>query len=366
MLKLSNSYRTIKTDTILKNRQDLQSQTSIRYLKLLTLFVFLTSVFLLNSCSSPESDGIKAAKKYCDCINDSYKNTKNAYELYIKQFASHSFKTRSEAREKLNEYLQKANDDSQKSFEKANIYRNELGSKYNTNKEKADKFQYAFDAHGNAFRPNSFDDSEYRKQIEGLIQTIIPPIPDLEKIKRDLIGSYINYEYGVFYRNGGFYTNYPIEENNLKDIQIVNSNKESDDCLIKAQLILQSCDGGLKYEGIVNLNYVLPQYDDWILKSKEFNILKTGKYDNCITCTIKQYSQRYGEINKLNKYYLEFTNHCDIRLLVGGKRLVSIWDNFSIIINGNTKQDYWDGRQGDFGRYYWDIKDYEILFVESI
>ena len=120
---------------------------------IITILVTGTLVFSFCSSSSPESDGIKAAKKFCDCIDEGNANTIKAYESYIKNFNSFSFKTRIEAREKLNEFLQKAQEETNRCQENAYAYRNELESKYITNEENKNKFWFAFDAHGNAFRP---------------------------------------------------------------------------------------------------------------------------------------------------------------------------------------------------------------------
>ena len=151
----------------------------------------ISAVF--TACSSPESDGIKAAKrmhsyrkdvskKMLEIINEQNK----AYEAYIKDFDSYSFRTRFDAQEKLNEYLEKSvakfnelEENAREWENKANNYRDELRSKYDTNKDNKEKFDYAYDNY-------KYDDSEEdpskgatfvnnSKKIQALIQSIVPP-----------------------------------------------------------------------------------------------------------------------------------------------------------------------------------------------
>ena len=95
-------------------------KVAIMHKKPIMLIGLVFCVFVL-SCSSPESDGIKAAKMaynygkdYGKRSEEIVKEQNKAYESYIKKFDSYSFKTRVDAREKLNEYLEKPTESLQK------------------------------------------------------------------------------------------------------------------------------------------------------------------------------------------------------------------------------------------------------------
>ena len=360
VMTVNSQGKVMEADTIsIISGRSSKSHKSRRNWKLLTLFILLTSSFVFSSCSSssPESDGVKAAKKFCDCINDYHGNTKKAYESYIKQFKSYSFKTRSEAREKLQESLQKVQEDAERCQENAYTYREELRNKYITNKENADKFQYAFDAHGNAFSPNYFDNSENLNNIEGLILAIIPPKPDLARIKNDFIGNEIRASYHSYGRNrwGNAENTYSwaFKANSLdelKDLEILNVTDNGD--IYDVHLRLK----GEANQFDMNVTYVL--YDDWTIKERKMNILPTGKYDKCIEI---QKNAQWGAFG------IKFINLCDVDLVVVGSS--GGGEFFSIKVAANSTQGY--GSWEQTGSVYttvrfnlWTIQDYSILYIE--
>ena len=367
---VTNQGEAMEADTISKNGRSSKSHTSRGNRKLLTLFILIASAFVLSSCSSPspESDGIKAAKKMCDCGKDIYVIAKKDYESYIKNFNSYAFKTRIEAREKLNELHQKLQESLNECERDGYAYLNELKSKYITNEEKVGKFQFAFDAHLNVCRPPRPDYSEYGSKIESLIQAIIPPKPNLERIKNEVIErtrEIIQHDHYLLFDSpflSGFGPRLNIRESEIKEreIQILNEHEQENNHIIEARIIFQTENNGA-YEAIVNMIYDL-LYDDWNLKSLktiEFKLVKTGEYGNCIAIT-KNVQQLYP----VSKYYLEVTNNCSENLIIMGKALLDEWTPFSIKIGGNNKREIsYSITEYGYTRYK-NINDYQILCVE--
>jgi hypothetical protein len=317
-------------------------------MKTKTLFFIVVSLCFF-SCSSPESDGKKAAEKFCDCDKEFTENLSQEIQNFVNNFAGFGFKTRVEAREKSEELIDNVSREHENCVEKAQQQYTNLKGKYVGDYEKTTKFEYAYNA------KKEYDEQEMRHEIpnqieiNNLILTVIPPKPNTEKIKQDLIGRKIT-EQPNGYHNQGWY--WKIEEGEIKEIQIISENKQTDDYLFEVRLILQA-DGGA-YEAFVNLTYVLRQNDNWtidFLESKSVNIVKTGKYDNCITAQLKGWS---GE------YYLALTNHCDVSLVVGGVVLSEFggeWKKFSKVID--------ESKMGDVGGLFSvSVRDYQIHFIE--
>ncbi len=80
-------------------------------------------------------------------------------------------------------------------------------------------------------------------------------------------------------------------------------------------------------------------------------IVQTHRYDNCISTRL------WG---MLGEHRYEFTNSCDVQLLVGGVVLSETyerWEKFSILVNANSKATIGDMFQNR-------IKDCKIHFIE--
>jgi len=310
---------------------------------------FIYCVLLFISCSSPESDGKKAAKKFCDCEKEFIENLSKETRKFISDFADYGFTTRLEAREKSKELIDKASREYGSCVQKAQQQYSKLKGKYVGNYGKTTKFEYAYNA------KKSFDEQEIQRgipnqmAINDLILTIIPPIPNAEKIKQDLLGRKITEQPNGYHRQGWYWE---IKDGEIKEIQIISENKQANDYLFEVRLVLQA--NGSAHEAFVNLTYVLHQHDDWtidFLESKQVSIVKTGKYDNCVT------SQRKGWSGE---FYLEFTNHCDVALVVGGMVLSEFgneWKKFSTVVNASATSSVG-------GLFSVSVRDYQIHFVE--
>jgi len=316
------------------------------------LILILITTTLLSSCSSPEADGKKAAQKACNCIDEYAKNVNKAYTAFADKFDSYSFQTRIEAREKIDAEIQKLENELEKCKGNAFSYYDKLEGKYKTNREKSVKFQYAYLAKMQDFDANTkIDIAALQNRVDNRILTIIPPKPDLEKLKKDLIGRKI--AEGVDgYRKKDWY--WEIKSlNQLKNVEIKKIENKGDDYRLDVHLVLQG--ENTDYEADVRIFYVLRQYDDWtidVIETQNMQIVQTGKYANCIT------TER-GE-TLIGAIYYEFTNSCDVPLLIGGVIFMDYeqrWEKFSLIVNANSSE---TTRSASV----WRIRECKIHFIE--
>jgi len=328
-----------------------------------SIVLFGIACIIMTACSSPESDGIKAAKMKYDLQTEYYKKSHSltkeiskervkAYESYIGKFASFSFKTRTDAREKLNEFLepvaskeressQKLQEEAQESQKKFYEYYESLRNKYATNKEKLDKFDFA----GEHYQPKEriqYEDisdlqrklSEYQDNVKTLIVSIIPPKPDLARLKTDLIGRKILWDM----KEAGKYewTLFSTEEFKTFDIKEIDNT--SDIYSLDIYLLLRG--EFIDYEANVSVQYILQQHEDWafnMFQSIDFKVIPANDCSNCITHGWE------GGVFRWPSYHI--TNKCDYRLLVIGEKkptaiyaLGEIWP-YLTFIRANSKEE---------------------------
>lgn len=317
-------------------------------------FCLLSAGIMLSfaSCSSPEKDGIKAAKMAYNYRKDYdkkrieiTKEQNKAYETYIEKFHSFSFVTRVDAREKLTEYLekskisfQKLEEDAREWERNAQEYRNKLRSKYETNREKQEKFNYAY----NNYRPKKSSSNtpqevyiDYHSRIRDLIITIIPPKPDVERLKNDINGR------AIVNQTAG-YSNWTINSlEDLKGLELLNTTDNGKEIQFDTKLNLQRIN---QWDAKINVRYVLPDNEDWWKLetfNSQMNIVRTGKYDKCLNAR-KTAKTGYKDI-------LELTNNCDVSIVVAGETQStrgigqtsdSPWREFQILVNPNSKREY--------------------------
>jgi len=250
--------------------------------KLLTVFFVNVILFtIFSACSSPVKEGKKTAEKVAREICDCERTKENAIQKVIKkeqsELENHSFQTRAEVQVKKKEIQHKINElnvQYDKCYQSTQeVYKKTL-EKYVTNKKKKSEFENAYNncfyGYRDACKVVISDVSSLFHQIEKIRLSIIPPIPDTERIKLDLIERNIKSQR---------YVSSLIVEKAIKDIQIVNENKQIDEYTAEIQLILQSAENEEnKYESLINLNYVLHQNDDWIITS--FTIVDVFRVSN--------------------------------------------------------------------------------------
>jgi hypothetical protein len=319
------------------------------YQKIKTTFIIVLLFTFLAACSSPESDGKKVAKQFCNCEKEKTDVKQKELSKLIQNFDAHNFQTRIAAREKVQTIDDKAAEQYRKCLQKVQENYRKTSGKYATNRKKNSQFEYAFKGYYTANVEPDNKTAPLVSQLNNMILTIIPPKPDLEKIKKDLIGRKITERSNGYHRQGWYWL---IEEGEIKDIQIISENKQGEAFFMELQLILQANGGA--HKALINLTYILRQNDDWtidFLKSKDINIIRTGNYDNCMTV------QRAGWSGE---FYLEFANHCDVALVVGGVVLSqygSEWKKFSVVVEASKTNTVG-------GLFSISVIDYEIHFIE--
>ena len=186
------------------------------------------------------------------------------------------------------------------------------------------------------------------------------PKPDFETLlKRDLIKRRIMEQKDGYFGNRWAWQIDKPEE--LKRITITNESRQGDNYILEAHLILQAT-GSSEYEANVKISYVLTQNNQWtidFIENKNINIVKTGRYNNCITTEkVNNYVVRSrSSTNTYTSYSLQFTNSCDVNLVVGGQIRGSDggWNKFSCIVSQNSTN-----------KIQYNGVDYKIDFIERI
>ncbi len=318
-----------------------------------TNILILLSLCLFVACSSPESDGTKAAQKYCDCENIRMDNTHRVYQEFLQDFSSYNFTSRVEARDKIAELEKEIEVEYAANIKEADDFYQEISKKYLTDFEKFPQFEYAFKQYYNA--NIEVDDSQLSvllNQINRQIAVIIPQPPSADKMKKDLIGRTIKEQEGGYHKYGWQWI---IEEGEIKELDVIEKHSQGDKQMYKLRIVVQQPEGAA-YEAVVNVTYqLLETDDDWsieYMESLEVNIVKTGRYNNCI----KHEIVAGGWLFYRNP--LQLINMCDVGLQVGGRiRNGNDWEKFVINVESN------ETKSVNFGSYR-EVHEYIIDFIE--
>ena len=294
------------------------------------LICVLLSIFLF-ACSSPESDGIRAAKKYSDSERELVELNQKYYGEFIKDFSAYNFQTRIEARRKVQEITDQIDVQYNTSLQRANQYYYEVSSKYSTNQDKNNVFQYAFNGYRDTNLPAYDTIIALMAQIDNLILTIIPPKHDIHNLPNDLTGRKIS-EGPDGYRG----QNWNWEVKSANEVEVINyQNIENigNDYKINTQIYLKG--EYTDYWADIIVYYLLRNNDDWtidVIETQDMQIVKTNKYWNFIEGWRRSEGPGY--------YYFDFYNNSDVALLIGGTKLLvsgGNWAKFSEVINANSQ-----------------------------
>jgi len=314
----------------------------------------LLSIFVC-ACSSPESDGIKAAKKYYDSERELADLSKKDYSEFIKDFKSYHFKTRIEARRKAQEITDNIFVQYNNSLQRADQRYLELSSKYTTNEKRYNVFLYAYNGYRDKTLPNDDTTAALMSQIDNLILTIIPPQHDMRNLPNDLIGRKIT-EGHDGYR--GINWHWEVKSaNQVEVIKYRNMGNIGNDYKINAQIKLKG--EYTDYTADIIVYYILRNYDDWtidVVETNKMEIVRTDKYWDFIL-------ERTRNVGGINYYYVDFKNISDVALLIGGVEHLSDsgrWRKFSVEIKAHGEATI--GGWGYPGPEK--INDYEKHFVE--
>ena len=142
-------------DTILKHRRSSKSQTSRgNFLKTAFFAVWVVSIFTF-SCSSPEKDGLIAAKMWCDCLSEFSTNMENVYDSFIENFETYSFTSREEANNKLGEYTQIVWTEFDECEDRVSELGESISNKYNPNKDNIELLCHTYNKYVSEFYSNN-------------------------------------------------------------------------------------------------------------------------------------------------------------------------------------------------------------------
>jgi hypothetical protein len=316
--------------------------------------IVLLMAMSFSACSlSPEAAGKKIGKQYCDCDFDAEKELHQELLKYYNAFEDYGFKTRISARSKVAELTQHAAAKKNICEQETNLAYNQAKMKYANDSRKLAEFELALTIAKSASGRSDVHDNRFiLTQINQRILSIIPPTPDLEKLKEDLIGRRLSEQQGGYFGDNWYWE--ITSKNELKSVEVRSKSRQDEDYIYKVHLLLQG--EANQYEADIIVTYALRQNDDWIIdfiETKDIHIVKTGKYDNCITAQRKQ----VGAL----EYQLEFTNHCDVPLLIGGIALNAWgdkkWRKFTTTVDGNSIKSIG-------GIFSVSVQDYRIDFIE--
>jgi competence protein ComGC len=346
--------------------------------KFTIIMIGVSAILLFTACPSPEKKGKELGEQCCDCQKKYVEAQDKIYQEFLDKFDSYGFKTRSEARQKWQNMKDDAKRESeqcvqevekkvkearskfpinaddlydpsslQKGMRDPKAFQKEVEKKtkeFAKNQEKLRNFE---DSYRNAINQCSAGQTVLNEQvINEKILTIKPQKPDVANLKQNLVGRRILEQSGGYFGNRWAWQIGSSDE--IKSIKIEKEEKVGEDYELDVHLVLQK-EGASQYESDLILICVLGQEDDWkidFIKTKNITILKTGRYDDCITKEIKK---SYWSNN------LQFTNSCDVNLIIGGQILENDneWRKFSTNVNANST-----------GSTSYNGKDYKIDFIE--
>lgn len=291
------------------------------------------------SCNSPKNDGERIAEMYNKSVSDFIDEREKTFDGFISDFESYNFSSRVEARNEIESAIDKLISEYDNDRASADYAYEKLAREYSGDFDKYNEFITEFGQ--NLDKENDLNkilkEVYYNPDVDRLIYTIIPNIPDEEKVKKDLKGRTIE---------GNNYANikWLIAEGEIKELNILDVKKEKEDYIYDISLVVQEYGGALK--GHIVVRYELGTHDDWTIQgvlSKELDYVITGKYNDYIE-------------TKVEGSGLWVKNNYDRPLAVGGmafKSYSNSWYKFYCVIPGN-----------DTDRVAWSMIDYKIDFVE--
>lgn len=311
---------------------------------------------LLWSCSSPYSDGEKAAKIFNACEEKYEEDLESKINEFIDNFNDYAFSTRIEARQTIESIISKAREEYENNLKDAEYQYLQLLDKYKRRYADSRDFESGFDEMRNQGYFDTIVNASLKLKVDALIKTIIPPTPSIEKIKKDLSGhSWQDKKDGYFGTEKRI-----IKSGSVKDIEIVSEKIDRDNYFLNAVVSIQERPGSSTFRINSDIKYCLGEAsNDWTIdffSSNSVEIEKTGQFNKYITSEITA-----PWITK----QLEIENHSDASLIVGGVVLEdgypAEWTKFAVEIAPNSKKVIGGLLSNP---HYNDILEYEIHFVE--
>ena len=293
---------------------------------------------MIQAPEDPEKAGIYMADKWHKYDMDYVNSVNSEISSFLSGVSKYS--TRVEARNAYKKIFENAELERARKRQTLEAEYMKLENKYSEDRNKYETFFATYDAQMRKNGEVELDTTGIGKRINSAILTIIPPVPNAEKIKKDLVGqTWYDVPTGYFEKG-------TIEPDEIQGIEIVSSgsprNTKYD---VNVVLTLQKNVNSVTYKIDADLVYLLGDYDDWKLES-----IKTNKV------SVKPTTDYVSYITKTDiydRYYLNNTS--SMALLVGITVIPSYGESYkkAVTISGNS--DY-------FIDYY--VKEIRIDFVE--
>lgn len=293
---------------------------------------------LLISCSSPESNGKKAARNENHCAENCIESVQKLESDFVNHFNPKDYTFRSQAVEAYKKQFKQIGADYYRDIDAAKIQKSKLKGKYSSDYKKMDRFETAYiDEKDNDLSASallSLTENAIPPAVIASINSIIPPKPDPEIIKTNLVGHSLSE--GFEKDNCYFSETWRLDINeNVSIKELVVEKVQNDDireysCIVS--MILQK--DYLSFNTRAQVYYVLPNGEDWkidFVKSLGIRISQTHKYDDCIRCEINE--DGWGGTKALF-----ITNTSEVQLLIIGQIVANGQKrNFNQIISPGNK-----------------------------
>lgn len=310
------------------------------------LYSSIILLIALSSCSSPAGDGRQAAKNENHCAEKCLDAVRKLDSDFVDHFDSGRYTYRSQAVESYWTQYKKIMDDYESSLDVVRSKNKELQGRYSSKNNQQEKFDTAYGKEKDASLSEAVQElielEELPQAVLASINRIIPPKPDENQIKADLVGHQLNE--AALAKDCYFKENWrftidkadDVDEFRIDEVQVDNNQEY----VFSSSMVLR--EEYLSYNAAAVVYYVLPDGEDWkidMIKSLGVQVVKTGKYDDCIRCEKEPYA-------------LYITNISEVTVLVGGA------------LFGFEEKELFSVALTPGQRYYRGCSDYRIDFVE--
>lgn len=321
------------------------------------LFIYL---FALTGCgASPESKGKALAERLNETFEEYLVNHKNVEIDFVNGFDSSKFSNREDAFEKYNLLIGEVNEKFQDS-------RNEILSEYNKIEgeliQKGYKELNIFEsAYENSLNSDlemkamiKLNEIDYPQSVVDKVMTIVPPKPNIDKIKNDLASETLTEGFDKdrcwFSEN----QRWNLSKYNINNFTIDEVLRDSEkEYVIIASMRLENDRNA--FDAKVKISYILPKQDNWEMEyvmSSGLSIVRTHKYDDLVNYEIKD--DGWGGVNALF-----ITNKSNVELVVGVDYVANRKNYRTCVMVSPDKRAQVGGVFGGG-----DVSSYQIGFVE--
>jgi len=324
-------------------------------------FIYLLLFALLISCSSPERDGKKAARNQNRCAEKCIESAQKLESDFVNHFNPKNYSLRSQAVDAYKKQFKRIGENYYQDMDAAKIQKSKLKGKYANDYKKMEQFETAYDEEMDVELTTSalllLSEDKIPSAVIASINGIIPPKPDNEVIKTNLVGHSLSegFEKESCYFSEKWRLN--IDDNvSINDLEVKEVlNDDIREYSFVASMILKK--DYLSFNTLAQIYYVLPDGEDWkidFVKSLGIRLIQTHKYDDCIRCEID--GDGWGGTNALF-----ITNTSEVQLLVIGQIVAGSQKlNFNQFISPGEKK--------KIGGLFFggSVSDYKIVAVERM